>query len=110
MVLIGTKLDRVREDPSRRQVTEEMALELAATYSAPYFETSAKDGLNVTSVFDTIGYHCLATKLSAQAEVRRASTSPHVSTPSFSAPTSNAGAEVRPTGNSAENRVCCTIQ
>jgi hypothetical protein len=65
VVLIGTKLDKVKEDPNSRQVTEEMAQEFAANYSAPYFETSAKDGLNVTSVFDTIGYHCLAARLSS---------------------------------------------
>ncbi len=65
IVLIGTKLDLVKEDPNRRQVTSEMAHQFAAQYSAPCFETSAKDGINVASVFDTIGYHCFATKLSA---------------------------------------------
>lgn len=68
IVLIGTKLDLVKDDPERRQVTEEMAQEFASQYRAPCFETSAKDGLNVAAVFDTIGYHSFASKLSSMKE------------------------------------------
>lgn len=104
VVLIGTKLDKVKEDPSCRQVTEEMAQEFAANYSAPYFETSAKDGLNVTSVFDTIGYHCLAARLSSVG-----------SSAGSSKAASPKAAEQSPSANPAETRSpsgkpCCIIQ
>jgi Ras-related protein Rab-20 len=102
VVFIGTKLDLVREDPSRRQVTEEIVREFAGQFSAPCFETSAKDGLNVASVFDTIGYHCFATRLAA---TPAAEASPAAAVlaraPSY--------ADTRPAPTEAST-VCCTIQ
>lgn len=100
MVLIGTKLDLVREDPDKRQVTEEMAKEFAATHSAPFFETSAKDGLNVASVFDTIGYHCFATKLSSTTQEVAAMPGP------TRTPSSDFGAAPR----ADSSTMCCIIQ
>lgn len=104
IILIGTKLDVVNEDPAKRQVTEEMATGFAANYSAPYFETSAKDGLNVTSVFDTIGYHCLAARLSALAE----STAAPVSKPPHPKPPSFEGALA--IDQDSARKPCCVIQ
>lgn len=102
VVFIGTKLDLVREDPSRRQVTEEMVREFAAQFSAPCFETSAKDGLNVAGVFDTIGYHCFATRLAGVPSALESPTTALVSrTPSY--------ADTRPAPTESTS-VCCTIQ
>lgn len=101
IVVIGTKLDLVREDPRRRQVTEEEVRNFAAQYGSPCFETSARDGLNVASVFDTIGYHCFAARLAAEpAGPRSAGTPPLPSSPSYH--------DTRPQPASAT--ACCVIQ
>ena len=103
MVVIGTKLDRVKGDTTARQVTEAEATEFSAAHGAPYFETSAKDGLNVISVFDTIGYHCLATKLSTM--VSEAS---HTAASPAAANGPIVTGHDRP-AQAAEN-ICCIIQ
>lgn len=100
VVIIGTKLDLVKEDPARRQVTEEMAQEFASQNGALSFETSAKDGVNVSGVFDTIGYQCFASKLAATDNVVQ---SEAPTTVVRAIPTFN---DTRP----EPSRVCCVIQ
>jgi hypothetical protein len=47
IVLVGTKLDLVKKDKSRRQVTYEEAVKLAHKYGlAGVLETSAKEDLD----------------------------------------------------------------
>lgn len=101
IVLVGTKLDLVKADPGMRQVTEGMARELAAQWSAPCFETSSKEGVNVSAVLDTIGYHCFATRLAATSDMTVLPVSPTGSRPSYH--------DTRPQQPFAE-RSCCTIQ
>lgn len=48
-VLVGNKSDKSNDD--LREVSKEEALELAKKHGVPYIETSAKNGLNVTHVF-----------------------------------------------------------
>lgn len=52
LILVGNKCDLV--DSSLRQVTEEQAKNLAAEFSLPFIETSAKSGLNVDDGFNQI--------------------------------------------------------
>ena len=83
VVVIGTKLDLVHDDPSKRQVSEDQGREFARKHRAPFFETSAKTNANVNGVFDSIGYHCLASRLSEAHEdgSRRPETSPKIPEP-----------------------------
>lgn len=48
-VLIGNKSDQVEQ----RAISKEQAQELAATLNVPYFETSAKEGINVTETIQS---------------------------------------------------------
>ena len=59
--IMGTKLDLA--SAGKRQVSREEAEAYAARFRAPYYETSAKENINVTTVFDRIGYQCLAARL-----------------------------------------------
>lgn len=63
IVIVGTKYDLVRSTPSKRQVTTEDVLEITEKYRAAHYETSSKENINISDVFDNIGYHCLASKL-----------------------------------------------
>lgn len=68
IVLVGTKLDLVQTSSDNhcnrsRQVTKEMAMEYAKSLNALYFETSAKDNINVSAVFDHIGNTFFADRL-----------------------------------------------
>ena len=51
LILVGNKSD-VEED--KKQVTREMAEELAKSYKMKYFETSAKTGSNIKEVFNQL--------------------------------------------------------
>ena len=68
VIIIGTKGDLVEEQPERRQVTKEEGQRYAAELRAQYYETSAKTNVNVTPVFDRIGYHFFSDRLSNGAE------------------------------------------
>ena len=63
LVVIGTKRDMLDEGQEVRRVSEEEAKAFARTLRAPYFETSAKQNLMVAAVFDTIGHHCFAGRI-----------------------------------------------
>src|SRR4051812_16392071 len=55
IVLIGTKIDFVKEDSSQRQVEHDAGQKLAEKIEAiGYFETSSKTGENIDVVFDEI--------------------------------------------------------
>lgn len=47
-ILVGNKCDALRE------VKEEDAFEVAKRFNLPYFETSAKEDINITSAFDKL--------------------------------------------------------
>jgi small GTP-binding protein len=57
-VLIGNKCDL-----SNRIITKEMGQDLANSLGCPFFETSAKTGLNVTEAFTTAIKMCVDRKL-----------------------------------------------
>ena len=57
VVIVGNKVDIVREDPTKRQVTAQMAQDLAASYPEMHIkckETSATAKINVTEVFEEL--------------------------------------------------------
>lgn len=54
-MLVGNKLD----EDSERQITIEMGEELATKLKIPFFETSAKENVNITEVFETLVRHVL---------------------------------------------------
>lgn len=57
MVIVGNKVDLVREEPSKRQVTTQMAAELAQCYPDMHIkwrETSAIAKINVSEVFEEL--------------------------------------------------------
>ena len=56
-ILIGNKCDM-----DTRVVTTEQGQELAAKYSVPFFETSAKSGLNIKEVFEAMAREIIKNK------------------------------------------------
>lgn len=101
IVVVGTKLDLVRADPAQRQVSAEEGERYASQQRTCFYETSAKDNLDITAVFDHIGYQCLASQLSAIEAAADAKQS--------------AAAETTPTAtltlhHAAGSRSCCTVQ
>lgn len=112
-MVIGTKLDLVQEDPERRQVTHEEGEAYARQHRASFYETSAKDNLNVTPVFDRIAYQCLAPKLAAAGSSASGSgddTGP-MSPKNIDAAHSRlvvASADAATVGT--DKRVCCSVQ
>ncbi len=52
LIQIGNKVDLCND--SNRQVTEEMAKQMAAELDIPYIETSAKSGMNVDKAFISV--------------------------------------------------------
>jgi small GTP-binding protein len=67
VVVVGTKADLLAAD-GPRPVPREEAEAYAAQRRAPYYETSAKDNVNVSAVFEHIALSCLAGKLAMAAE------------------------------------------
>jgi len=57
-VLVGTKADLEEQ----REVSNEEIKEFIAKYKMPYYETSAKTGLNVEEVFNRLGKEILKSK------------------------------------------------
>ena len=49
-------------DMDTRVVTEEQGKELAAKYSVPFFETSAKSGFNIKEVFEEMAREIIKNK------------------------------------------------
>ena len=57
-VLVGTKADL----ESQREISSEEIKEFLAKYNMPYYETSAKTGLNIEEVFTRLGLEILKNK------------------------------------------------
>lgn len=57
--------DNTSKDYKVREVPYEEGVEYANSIKAVFFETSAKNNINVTSAFDRIAYQCLASRLAA---------------------------------------------
>jgi len=63
-IVIGNKLDICKQDKNSRKITTEEAEEFAKKWAGSlYFETSAKDGANVNTTFNTIGEGLLDAKM-----------------------------------------------
>ena len=56
IVIVGTKLDLVEENPEMRQVAISDARQFADSLNAAFFETSARSNINVEEVFNHIGF------------------------------------------------------
>ena len=67
MVIVGTKLDLVTDET--RAVSKEDAEQLAADIGAGYFETSAKDNVNIVTTIDTVVAMALVAEESAREAV-----------------------------------------
>ena len=65
VVVVGTKADLLA--PDSRPVSADEARAYAESKHAPYYETSAKDNVNVAEVFEHIATTCLAAKIAAEA-------------------------------------------
>lgn len=60
MLLVGNKVDLIKNDPSARQVSHEEAVQWAQENGIEYLETSAKSGQNVEEVRpNTPGIRCV---------------------------------------------------
>lgn len=101
LVVVGTKSDLIKESSELRQVTEEEGKSFAEGYNAVFYETSSKEGTNVSAVFDNIGYHCLAEKLAATEQTP--------STANSRLPASSARSSPPPS-NDGRSFSCCSIQ
>ena len=68
VVVVGTKLDLLNQGDVRRQreVSQEEGEAYARQINAVFYETSAKENINVSQVFDRIGFRCLASKLTSE--------------------------------------------
>ena len=55
IVIVGTKLDLVLDNPEMRQVTVDEAKTYSSSLNAAFFETSARSNISVEDVFDYIG-------------------------------------------------------
>lgn len=53
--IIGTKLDEVDSDPSKRSVAQQEAFNFASSRNLEYFEVSALTSQNVGSTFKKVG-------------------------------------------------------
>lgn len=67
------------ENSSLRQVSEEEGRNFASQFGCSFFETSSKKAINISSLFDFIGCHCLADKMatSQQSEENRSAEDVH---------------------------------
>lgn len=101
LVVVGTKSDLVKEDGELRQVTEDEGKRFAEGYNAAFYETSSKEGTNVSAVFDNIGYHCLAEKLAAAEQAP--------STANSRLPTSSTRGSAAPSSG-GRSLSCCIVQ
>lgn len=101
LVIIGTKLDLALREPDLRQVTVEEGQQYARQQHGAFYETSAKDNINVMSVFDRIGFQCFASKLSSE----------EVLTGSPTIDRENSKIVVATAPNSlSTDRTCCVLQ
>lgn len=77
-----------------RQVTSQEACDYALQSGAVYFETSAKENINVTKVFDLIGFQLLGSRI---IEEKTVSVTTQIHSPSL------------PTIQKRDSSSCCTI-
>jgi hypothetical protein len=52
--IIGTKLDEVESDPSKRSVSEQEAINFASARDSEYYEVSSLTSRNVKSMFRNV--------------------------------------------------------
>ena len=94
IVIVGTKLDLVLENPEMRQVSIEEARHFASKFNAAFFETSARSNINVEEVFNHVGFSIFPNSNSQR---------PIEDSPIF------ANSTTRPSNFDSQN-ICCTIQ
>eukprot|EP00163_Fabomonas_tropica_P001782 TRINITY_DN1131_c0_g1_i1.p1 TRINITY_DN1131_c0_g1~~TRINITY_DN1131_c0_g1_i1.p1 ORF type:complete len:210 (+),score=5.49 TRINITY_DN1131_c0_g1_i1:229-858(+) len=75
LVLVGTKSDLVESNPNLREVDPEAAESYAKSIGAIYLETSAKTGINIDKVFESIAEHYI-TNLSKETTRNRGPSEP----------------------------------
>lgn len=98
IVIVGTKLDLVLENPEMRQVSIEKARDFANKFNAAFFETSARSNINVEEVFNHVGFSIFP-NFSTNSNSQR----PIEDSPIF------ANSTTRPSNFDSQN-ICCTIQ
>ena len=54
MLIVGTKLDLVQENPEMRQVSQEEGHQYASDLNAQFLETSARKNLAICTAFDAV--------------------------------------------------------
>lgn len=105
LVVVGTKADLVEENPAHRQVSTEEGEQYARQHRAAFFETSAKDNVNVTPAFDRICFQCFASKLSSETV---SPSSGAGGSGAVSAPGTQIATAAPVVG--AQQRACCVLQ
>ncbi|KAJ3436580.1 ras family-domain-containing protein [Anaeramoeba flamelloides] len=55
VILVGSKVDIVKEDQKKRKVSFENGLQIAKKYQATFFESSSKTGENTDEIWEKIG-------------------------------------------------------
>lgn len=115
VIVIGTKLDLANQNPSNRQVSPEEGEQYAWQHRAFFYETSAKDNLDVSSVFDRIGHECFPSKPSpgeTPTESSPTSNSHHVIVAAAALTNAPAPATALPSSSTdfSTKKVCCSVQ
>ncbi len=112
VVVVATKVDLIKSDAERRQVSEEEGRRYAGQYRAFYYETSAKDNIGVTAVFDRIGFQCLADRISDEEAPPPAAASPRSlhQQSSRPLPTDGEGALAGAAPRASPTKACCALQ
>lgn len=103
IVVIGTKLDLISADPTRRQVSEEDGERYARQHRASFYETSSKDNLNVMPVFDRVAYQCLAQRLANEESRTGSPTVDAINSRMVVASAASAGPH-------SGSKTCCSVQ
>ncbi|KAJ3448849.1 ras family-domain-containing protein [Anaeramoeba flamelloides] len=61
VILVGSKVDMVKDDEKKRKVSFENGLQIAKKYQATFFESSSKTGENIDEIWEKIGEQFLKT-------------------------------------------------
>ncbi len=102
IVIVGNKLDLVESNPSLRRVDTKEAMRYAAKINATLFESSAKNGMNVDQIFETLVNHALERQTIANSEKKNSSNN------SNSSNSSSATRKITMTHtNESDSKKCC---